>query len=778
MRNYITIATLLAGLAIATHCVNVHSSNSTRQAEFWINGIEHGQATFNPNVATYQVYRNVMTFGCVGDGITDDTACINTAISSGGRCGQGCGSSTIQPALIYFPPGRYRVSSPIIMYYFSQLVGDALNPPTIVAAPNFSGMAVLDANPYGAGGNNWYTNQNNFFRQVRNFVIDLTLTPTNSGATGMHWQVSQATSLINIRFVMSRALGTNQKGVFIENGSGGFMSDLKFEGGQYGLQIGNQQFLSRNLEFDGCDTAIMMIWNWQWTFSNLLINDCRVGIDMTASSDIVNSGVGSILFMDSTVSNTGSAVRLRLNTAPNVDDTSNTLLLDNVILQNVINAVVDMNGGTVLPGGSMTIAAWGRGSRYTDDSGNVAFATADLPPVNKSPLLLGEQGRFFVKSRPQYEQLGVNDFASVKAGGAMGDGVTDDSTAIQNVINANVNSKVVYFPAGSYVISKTVTVPPGSRIIGELWSVLMAGGPQSEFLDENNPLPMLKVGNPGDVGTVEITDLFFASKGAQPGAILVQWNIKQSANGAACMWDSHFRVGGFRGSELTGTNCPRGPVNGRECMGVHTLLHVTESGSGLFENVWAWVADHDLDVNEGQISIYTGRGIVVGATDGPVWFYGTQSEHNVLSQYQISGAKNVFLTMIQSETAYWQSSPPAPAPYTPNAAFDDPTYAHCTPGDVRCPMSYAVTVRNSENVYIYGAGMYNFFNNYDQTCLNTEDCQTSMINVENNSNFYMFNANTKAAINMVVEGNTKVLARSGDNTNGFCQTINAFLAHV
>lgn len=118
--------------------------------------------------------------------------------------------------------------------------------------------------------------------------------------------------------------------------------------------------------------------------------------------------------MDSTVSNTGSAVRLRLNTAPNVDDTSNTLLLDNVILQNVINAVVDMNGGTVLPGGSMTIAAWGRGSRYTDDSGNVAFATADLPPVNKSPLLLGEQGRFFVKSRPQYEQLGVNDFASVK----------------------------------------------------------------------------------------------------------------------------------------------------------------------------------------------------------------------------------------------------------------------------------------------------------------------------------------------------------------------------
>lgn len=96
------------------------------------------------------------------------------------------------------------------------------------------------------------------------------------------------------------------------------------------------------------------------------------------------------------------------------------------------------------------------------------------------------------------------------AGGALGDGSTDDSDAIQAVINANVNGKVVYFPAGSYVIGKTVTVPPGTRIIGETWSVLMAGG--AAFQDAMNPQPMIKVGNPGQTGSVEITDLFFASK--------------------------------------------------------------------------------------------------------------------------------------------------------------------------------------------------------------------------------------------------------------------------
>ncbi len=31
-----------------------------------------------------------------------------------------------------------------------------------------------------------------------------------------------------------------------------------------------------------------------------------------------------------------------------------------------------------------------------------------------------------------------------------------------------------------------------------------------------------------------------------------------------------------------------------------------------------------------------------------MWLYGTQSEHNVFSQYQLTNARNVFMTMIQS----------------------------------------------------------------------------------------------------------------------------------
>ncbi|ODM91261.1 Glucan 1,3-beta-glucosidase [Orchesella cincta] len=87
-------------------------------------------------------------------------------------------------------------------------------------------------------------------------------------------------------------------------------------------------------------------------------------------------------------------------------------------------------------------------------------------------------------------------------------------------------------------------------------------------------------------------------------------------------------------------------------------------------------------------------------------------------------------------------------------SLDDPTYAHCN-GRPQCEMSYSIVAKRSSNVYLYGAGMYNFFYNYDQTCLDTENCQDNMVNVEGNNNLYMFNANTKASVNMVVRETIK-----------------------
>ena len=85
--------------------------------------IKHqGIASYNPNPGNYTVFRNVKSFGAVGDGVHDDTAAIQRAISYGGRCAPGtCGSSTNQPAVVYFPGGIYKISSAIIDYYYTQV---------------------------------------------------------------------------------------------------------------------------------------------------------------------------------------------------------------------------------------------------------------------------------------------------------------------------------------------------------------------------------------------------------------------------------------------------------------------------------------------------------------------------------------------------------------------------------------------------------------------------------------------------------------------------------
>jgi glucan 1,3-beta-glucosidase len=95
------------------------------------------------------------------------------------------------------------------------MVGDALNLPVLKGTSTLGGIGLLDSDVYipNGYGNEWYQNQNNFYRQVRNFVIDLTEAP--KGAAGIHWQVAQATSLQNIKFVMrpKTESGNKQQGV-------------------------------------------------------------------------------------------------------------------------------------------------------------------------------------------------------------------------------------------------------------------------------------------------------------------------------------------------------------------------------------------------------------------------------------------------------------------------------------------------------------------------------------------------------------------------------------
>jgi glucan 1,3-beta-glucosidase len=197
-----------------------------------------------------------------------------------------------------------------------------------------------------------------------------------------------------------------------------------------------------------------------------------------------------------------------------------------------------------------------------------------------------------------------------------GDGTTDDTASLQAVLDAAAGTQVVYFPHGIYLLSDTLIVPPGSRLVGEAWTELSARG--AKFADAKSPTPMVQVGAPGAVGVAQMTDFLFTVADVLPGAVLVEVNMAGPRPGDVGCFNCHFRIGGAMGSKVE-TNC-KTPM---ACNAARLCAHFTEGSSAYWENSWAWSADHDLDGNNPAMPS-TGGGFLVEAQNG-TWMLGIGS---------------------------------------------------------------------------------------------------------------------------------------------------------
>ena len=76
--------------------------------------------------------------------------------------------------------------------------------------------------------------------------------------------------------------------------------------------------------------------------------------------------------------------------------------------------------------------------------------------------------------------------------GAVGNGQHDDTAALAATLKKWAGCKIIYIPFGSYVITSTLYIPAGSRIVGESWAQIKAQG--SFFADFHNPKVAVQVG--------------------------------------------------------------------------------------------------------------------------------------------------------------------------------------------------------------------------------------------------------------------------------------------
>ena len=238
---------ILSMAAAAVHAVPHAEPSENRSAAsvYWYEKIKHnGISPAVTNGNNWIVYRNVKDYGAKGDGTADDTAAIQKAITTGDRTA-GKFAQTGQPAVLYFPPGTYVVSSTLKNCVGTLWMGDPIQRPTIKASAAFKGSYMVngvDPRAPGLGA---------FHYALRNLIFDTTAMATNTKINILEWSVSQATQVSNIMFNMP--VGATGHGAIIAQGmcSSLILNDLQIFGGGVGYQGTTTQFHFKSILFKG-----------------------------------------------------------------------------------------------------------------------------------------------------------------------------------------------------------------------------------------------------------------------------------------------------------------------------------------------------------------------------------------------------------------------------------------------------------------------------------------------------------------------------------------------
>ncbi|KAJ5999469.1 Pectin lyase fold/virulence factor [Penicillium sp. IBT 35674x] len=712
---------------------------------YWLDAQDHNQAAagyapYAGGSTIYPVYRNVMDYGAVNDGSGDQTAKLQKAIDDDGNGGTRKGKGTTRyPAEVYLPGGTYTLGSTLTLTVGTIIVGDPQNPPIIKAASNFQGQFLI----MGYDKNNGNP-ETSFMMLVKNVILDTTAVAPNTKITALQWGVAQGSGLTNVQIHMP----TNSKGhtgIDIAAGSTIAVTDVRIVGGATGIINSNQQVNFKNLQFVGCGTAFFAKGGWTVLMQGALFESCGTGINMTTN------GLGSLVLLDSTVKNSGPVVRFH-DSSHDTGNQNSQLLIQNLVHDGTNPIAVDSDGKTRLAATSH-IDTWLWGTlvegEYEQGAKHKTKRSANLLVNNK----------FFTKAQPTYTEYGTADVVNVKSVSGFpvkGDGLTDETASLNAILKQNAeNCKITYFPFGVYRVSDTIFVPVGTRIVGEAWAVISGFG--DAFKDAKNPKAVVKLGNPGDVGLIEIQDMRFSVGEILPGAKVLEINAAGQQPGDVGLWNTVVMVGGTAETSISNVCTSQDP---KDCMAAFMVMHLTESSSAYIENFWGWTADHNLDSTSLLTIVSTGRGILVEATKG-TWLTGTGSEHHWLYDYNFNNAANVFAGLLQSESPYMQGSGEyenAPAPWTADLKFGDPDFSWCAANDQKCRTSIATNIEGGSNIALYNSAAWAFFDGYWNGLYNepcSGKCQTNMMRVAGApQNLVWYSIGTRQTDVMILDGKT------------------------
>lgn len=394
------------------------------------------------------VYFTKDNFNITADGKTDVSVQLQTAIN---RL-----KTDRNFGILFIPEGSYSISRTIYIPASIRLIGYGKSRPVFILRKNSPGFQVPNPDDKGkASYMFWFTSSiaetgkeirdagaGTFYSALSN--IDLKIEDGNPSAVALRTHFAQHSFISHCDI----QIGKGKAGLF---DIGNMIEDVKFYGGDYGIYTTKAspgwQFMMLDTWFEGQRKAAIRTHEAGFTI-------VRMSVKNVPSAILVDQNYWEKLYLEDCRFENISGPAIEVSNEENAHMQVN---IRNLACSNVPILIhyPKLNTNSDAPSKIYNVKRFVYGLQMDDLDSDPEIRTTYEPEVLKS--LPPEP----VSDIPQLPEMGT--WVNLKTLGAKGDGLTDDTRAIQAAIDQYPN---IYVPQGSYRVSGSLRLKPNTNLIG------------------------------------------------------------------------------------------------------------------------------------------------------------------------------------------------------------------------------------------------------------------------------------------------------------------------
>ena len=529
--------------------------------------------------------------------------------------------------ILFIPSGTYLISKTIYIPRAVRLIGYGRTRPEIILAKNSPGFQSPDSADKGqARYMFWFTSSvvkagegindagaGTFYSAISN--INLSIRDGNPYAVALRAHFAQHSFISHVDI----HIGNGKAGLF---DVGNEMEDTRFFGGTYGIYTTKPspgwQFMMLDTYFEGQRKAAIRTQEAGLTIVRLHAKNCPEVIE-------INPNYHEKLFMEDCHL---EDIRDAAITVSIGENTSNQISLRHIICQNVPLFLSYRTGGKPVPAPAPVyeVKNYLHGLQMDSIRADPTIHTiSDIVVLNAFPDEV-------VTDIPELPLM--DSWINLKSLGATGDGLTDDTRAIQHAIDHYPN---IYVPQGWYRVSETIKLKPNTVLIGlsPIGTQFILAENTAAFGGFGPPMALLESSR----GGMNILSGIGLSTGADnPRAVACKWMA-----GAGSMMNDVKFIGGHGSMQRTWKQASRQPENNYRGNGAdpswdtqYWSLWVTEGGGGVFKDIWT-------------ANTYASAGVYISNTSTTGHVYALSVEHHVRNEIRFNKASNWKVYALQLE---------------------------------------------------------------------------------------------------------------------------------